>query len=386
MARLVALSVLGIAVLNILSARIVDGCAPAWHLGDHVDIAQENALIVWDQENSTEHFIRNAQFVTDAADFGFLVPTPTEPKLAEVPRGPFLFRQLERTTAAEKIYQTVTTSKFRLFSDSFLPGSPTDSRATPSGAVEVLQQVSLSGYDAAVLRANDSGALTEWLAKHNYATRPALTEWLQRYVENEWVITAFKLSRNQNSKSGGIHTDAVRMSFQTDKPFYPYREPIDMREGGTAETRGARSLRVFFLAGEKHAAQVGDTQQQPAEIVWANHLTGINPRMLQTVRSTFQSAVEESVSEDATQVAELPETVAYLTEFLDKTSPRAGTDELYFLPAKNQDAVERPLVVVTRSHVNYWPNLPFPVVLVSGILTGLVVGWKIFASQLRNAG
>src|SRR4051794_6648047 len=49
-----------------------------------VAIVDEEALITWDPASKTEHFIRRAQFDSDAKSFGFLVPTPTAPKLAEV--------------------------------------------------------------------------------------------------------------------------------------------------------------------------------------------------------------------------------------------------------------------------------------------------------------
>jgi hypothetical protein len=50
-----------------------------------VAIEHEDALIVWDPGKGMEHFIRRARFDTTAKDFGFLVPTPSKPELAEVP-------------------------------------------------------------------------------------------------------------------------------------------------------------------------------------------------------------------------------------------------------------------------------------------------------------
>src|SRR5437879_4070273 len=58
-------------------------CAAAPHPGDYVGIANETALIIWDAESETQHFIRRATFDTKAKDFGFLVPTPSKPELDE---------------------------------------------------------------------------------------------------------------------------------------------------------------------------------------------------------------------------------------------------------------------------------------------------------------
>src|ERR1043166_1405172 len=51
-------------------------CAVVERPDGRVSVAEEHAIILWDAEAKTEHFIRRAQFRTRDADFGFLVPTP----------------------------------------------------------------------------------------------------------------------------------------------------------------------------------------------------------------------------------------------------------------------------------------------------------------------
>jgi hypothetical protein len=81
-------------------------CAPAYARGMKVRVASESALIVWDAKEKKEHFIRRANFNTQAAYFGFLVPTPSRPHLGEVPNR--VFDQLEAMTAAKiKVEQKV---------------------------------------------------------------------------------------------------------------------------------------------------------------------------------------------------------------------------------------------------------------------------------------
>ena len=72
-------------------------CAPAPRAGERVDVVEESAVIVWDPATKTEHFIRRATFGGEARDFGFLVPTPAVPVLAEVGNDVF-DRMQERTT------------------------------------------------------------------------------------------------------------------------------------------------------------------------------------------------------------------------------------------------------------------------------------------------
>src|SRR5689334_6263275 len=80
---------LAVMALGGMHFRGADGCAIAPRLGQHVAISDETAIIVWEAEQQLEHFIRSATFETDAKDFGFLVPTPSQPTLHEVDQQAF---------------------------------------------------------------------------------------------------------------------------------------------------------------------------------------------------------------------------------------------------------------------------------------------------------
>ena len=58
-------------------------CCPAPPSGKPVVNADQTVIIIWDAASKTEHFIRQASFKSEADDFGFLVPTPSEPELME---------------------------------------------------------------------------------------------------------------------------------------------------------------------------------------------------------------------------------------------------------------------------------------------------------------
>ena len=197
-------------------ARAALTCAPAPPPGKSVAIADESALIIWDSASTTEHFIRRASFTTDADDFGFLVPTPYAPTLTEVEDD--LFTTLEQITAPE--IKTVS-----------LPrgggcGCGMKEAPTPkAAAVHVIAEQRVAGHDAAVLEADNPGALIDWLSEHGYATSPLLTDWLKPYLDQHWKITAFRIAKDA-PESEQVATKAICMSFHTDKPFYPYREPV----------------------------------------------------------------------------------------------------------------------------------------------------------------
>lgn len=364
--------------------RITHGCAAAPPRDEDVTITDETALIVWDSASKTEHFIRNANFETKADDFGFLVPTPSVPTLHE--SGGRVLSELADRTVARIEYRDVTTEKFRLFKpgtgfdffQNFFPGSPmTDSAMPPNaGSVEVIDEVSVAGYDATILKATNAADLLKWLEEHEYAARPALLEWLEAYTQNDWYITAFRISKSASSGPSGIAARPVRITFQTDRPFYPYREPEDARSEPSAETR-SRLLRLYVLADQKMEGHLGESDMVPAKTVWANRLPAFDGGNLNRLFP----------SENGTAPSVINSSTLYLTEFEDHSSPRPGTDELFLLPAADQTTVERPPIVKPVERFVYSPDLykaPFWM-LGFGIVFGVVrLRWKSSRTQVKK--
>src|SRR3954466_8271041 len=59
----------------------------------------QKAFIAWDAENKTEAFTVQPKFEGNAVDFGMVIPTPTRPKLNEMPRE--FFKELAVFTILE---------------------------------------------------------------------------------------------------------------------------------------------------------------------------------------------------------------------------------------------------------------------------------------------
>src|SRR6185436_809264 len=214
-------------------------CAPAPHAGEQISVVEESAVIVWEPATKTQHFIRRATFRGTAQDFGFLVPTPTAPALAEVDDQ--IFDVLDTKTARQTVYKTrraIDWTPLLLYSRLKREGMATAGRPP----VEVLETKKIAGYEAAVLDATDAAALSRWLGEHGYATTPDLAEWLDAYVKQGWKITAFKIDKSADAMA---RTSAVKMSFRTERPFFPYREPASQR--ANAKYDDVRVLRIWFL-------------------------------------------------------------------------------------------------------------------------------------------
>ena len=64
------------------------------------------------------------------------------------------------------------------------------------------QDAPVAGYDAVVLKATDAQALRDWLEKHGYDARPAVTTWLEPYIKDGWIITAFSTPADSLLRGG----------------------------------------------------------------------------------------------------------------------------------------------------------------------------------------
>src|SRR5262249_14069050 len=95
----------------------------------------------------------------------------------------------------------------------------------PHQVVQVLEEKRVAGFNAVVLEANSASALSDWLKNNGYAFSPEVEAWAKPYVEAGWKITALKVARDRDSQEKRVAAAALRMSFKTDRPLFPYREP-----------------------------------------------------------------------------------------------------------------------------------------------------------------
>lgn len=274
-------------------------CAPAPRSGEEVRITEESAIIIWDAATRTQHFIRRASFETKARDFGFLVPTPSVPKLGEADDAAFSL--LEQITEPPRA-APVAAAK-----------SEPMKAAAPAPQVVVVAREKVAGLDAAVLKANDAGALDYWLKTNGYHSSPELTDWYKPYVAKNWIITAFKISADGAGQSR-VNASAVRMSFQTEQPFFPYREPSG------AKASGSRLLNVYFIGDSRPEGRIGANESWPGKAIWSGPMAGSDKDGLMKLAG----------------LTKVPAAASRLTRFIDYASPRPGSDDLYFAPSADQ--------------------------------------------------
>jgi len=242
----------------IITERASACCAVAAH-GVPVVNADQTVILLWDKEHQTEHFIRKASFRAEGDSVGFLVPTPTRPQLEE--SGNEAFPYLAQITAP-KTPESV--------------GLPIGCASTPQGAltrsVRVVEEKDVAGYHAVVLAADSGKALVEWLREHDYAYTPEAAAWAQPYLEGHWYMTAMKIAKEGDRGAiSGVAASALRITFHTDHPLFPYREP-DSRQDAAKLGITDRLLRIYFVGESRYEGRFPSGQSWEGKARWSQPL------------------------------------------------------------------------------------------------------------------
>lgn len=302
-------------VLSLLTAalavtRIADACCAVSTRGVPVVNADQTVILVWDKEHHTEHFIRKASFRSEGDSVGFIVPTPSRPQLEE--SGNAAFPYLAQITAPKD-----GSKGFEL------PiGCAADPKTSYGRSVRVVEEKTVAGYHAVVLAADSGKALVEWLKEHGYAYTPEAAAWAQPYLEKRWYMTAMKIA-----KDGGpeVAASALRITFQTEHPLFPYREP-DSRQDAARLNVQDRLLRIYFVAESRYEGRF------PSGQLW-----GGKPRWSQPLQADQRSQLLRHLGlAESTGPSKF-----WLTEFEDHWPYGKAPGDVYFSPSADQHRLAR---------------------------------------------
>jgi hypothetical protein len=304
-----------------------NACCPAPQNGRAVVNADQTVIMIWNPETKTQHFIRKASFASDGEDFGFIVPSPTQPELAE--SGGAAFGRLAAITAPKVIVRSNRQPNMGCGCSAEPTLKATANRAE---AVQVLAQQRVAGFDATVLKADNADSLTEWLQEHEFAYSQAVADWAQPYIEQGWVFTALKIAPPETDAEGNkvaVTADTLRLTFTTDRPLFPYREPDFTAEAEQLNAK-ERLLRIYFLADQRYSGELTPQQAWTGKPVWSDKL------------STEQRA---AVLQDLALADDAGPAEFWLTEFEDYWPYEVAPADVYFAAAAKQDVLHRPDVI-----------------------------------------
>lgn len=288
-------------------------CAAVGRAGKPVVNADQSVIIIWDAAAGKQHFVRRASFRSADDDVGFLVPTPARPELSE--SGDAAFQTMEEITAPPPESGG---------------GFPIGCSATPKAAsrsyVRVLEEKSVAGFRATVLQAGSAAALTAWLGQHGYQFSPAVEEWARPYVDQGWMISAMKVEKDASGRTAQkVNAGALRMSFSTARPLFPYREPASTSDAASLKVPN-RLLRIFFVADKRYDGALEGGGRWSGRTEWSGKITAGERASL--------------LKELALPATTGPE-VWHVTKFDDIWPYAKATGDLYFSPASSQRDIGR---------------------------------------------
>jgi len=225
-----AAAVLAVALLVALAPPADSACC--YFSAKDKDMLQpaQKVFITWDPEEQVESFTVQPKFEGNAVDFGMVIPTPAQPKLAEMPRD--FFKSLALFTILKK--REYPYSKL-------LPPLP----AAPAGAggggggfggrgvakdgratVRVLETGVVGSLDYKIIEADRADGLFDWLKdnKYHYAGDEATLDF---YIKKKWFFTVMKIDamqmkRNADGTFAGEVTP-TRFQFVTKELIYPLK-------------------------------------------------------------------------------------------------------------------------------------------------------------------
>ena len=220
------------------------------------DILQpaQKVFITFDPEEQVETFTVQPKFEGNALDFGMVIPTPSQPKLNEMPRD--FFKHLAVYTIMRK--REFATSKLLPLLDpqgigggfgGFGGGMPGMMMGGFGGggaigefgrygprkpALTVVETGTVGSLDYKIIEAGRADDLHKWLKdnKYSYSGDEAT---LNHYVQKKWLFTVMKIDTMQMKRNkDGTFTGEVtptRFKFTSDKIVYPLKiTQISVRE------------------------------------------------------------------------------------------------------------------------------------------------------------
>ncbi len=272
----------------------------------------QKAFITWDPAETVETFTVQPKFEGNAVDFGMVIPTPSQPKLHEMPRDFF------KVLAVFTILEPMDLSKYKPFPRRVLAAAPGNAVGKSQRAVRVLEAGVVGSLDYKIIQADKADDLYTWLKdnKYSYSGDEATLDF---YIKKGWFFTVMKIDPAQmKKKPDGSYAGEVtptRFTFVSDKPVYPLKiTQISVKDKTEA---------LFYIQAPKKMDLAGDFSYEfswvpmwsqaigfalpekvtPQEAAWRKHVEPRAGDFAQAVRKQRQQRREPATLEWAKKIS-----------------------------------------------------------------------------------
>ncbi|MEK7867307.1 MAG: DUF2330 domain-containing protein [Planctomycetota bacterium] len=227
--RKLALAALLVAALGAAWFAYDADAACCYFAAQEKDINQpgQKAFITWVPEEKLESFTVQPKFEGNAVDFGMVIPTPSQPKLDEMPRD--FFKDLAIYTILMPVPQPIWLMpppmklQQRGGSDDKTKGHALGEK---NHGVKVLEAGVVGSLDYKIITAETPDGLYAWLKENGYIYSGDEAT-LGFYIEKKWFFTVMKIDPQQMKKNAdGSYTGEVtptRFTFTSEQCIYPLK-------------------------------------------------------------------------------------------------------------------------------------------------------------------
>ncbi len=349
MRRLLASTVL------LAAASLLCGTGPArpaccYFAAKDKDVNQpgQKAFLTWNADEQVETFTVQPRFEGNARDFGMVIPTPSKPKLDEMPRD--FFKEL----AVFTILEPMDLSKYKQFPRGgagvkYGAAAPEAARATKS-TVKVLEAGIVGSLDYKIITAERADDLYAWLKEHQYSYGGDEAT-LDHYIKQKWFFTVMKIDPAQMKKRPDGSYDGevtpTRFQFSSEKLIYPLK---------ITQISVKNQTEALFYVQAKHKVDLTDdfSYQFSWVPMWSQATSYAIPEKLTKQEQEWQKLVQPKVADylqkvnDLRQKGHQPATLEWAKKVTDKDIGVLEGKEKYNRDAPPADVKN---LVLLKGHV-----------------------------------
>lgn len=245
----------------------------------------QKAFITWDPVEDIESFTVQPRFEGNAGDFGMVIPTPSRPKLDEMPRD--FFKEL----AVFTILEPMEMDKYKMYPMAMSSRSAAEGGRGKDQSVRVLEAGVVGSLDYKIIQAVRAADLYSWLKDHRYSYAGDQST-LDFYVKKSWYFTVMKIDPLQMKKrrDGSYEGEVTptRFTFASSKLIYPLRiTQLSVKD---------RTEALFYIQAPEKMDLPGDLSYQYSwNPMWSQAAGFAIPEKLTAEETQWQKLVQPRV-------------------------------------------------------------------------------------------
>ena len=265
------------------------------------DILQpgQKAFLTFDEAEKVETFTVQPKFEGNAADFGMVIPTPSKPKLDEMPRD--FFKDLAIFT----ILEPMDINKYKNFKNyprSAGGGGNFDKLGEQAKhTVKVLEMGVVGSLDYKIITAEKADDLYAWLKENKYSYGGDEAT-LAFYIDKKWFFTVMKIDPMQmkKRKDGSYEGEITptRFTFASEKLVYPLKiTQLSVKDHTEA---------LFYIQTSHKVDLTGDFSYEPSfTTMWSQATSFAVPEKLSAQETEWQKHVQPKVGDMTKKVNDI---------------------------------------------------------------------------------